>query len=72
MFIVGSSFFSETLSKSNIKTIAPICLIHIPKKMLAVGPLGPQYSLLFAWHELGSGNKNYENKICKIINFDIT
>ena len=21
--------------------------------MLAVGPLGPQYSLLFAWHELG-------------------
>ena len=23
--------------------------------MLAVGPLGPQYSLLFAWHELGSG-----------------
>ena len=22
--------------------------------MLAVGPLGPQYSLLFAWHELGS------------------
>ena len=23
--------------------------------MLAVGPLGPQYSLLFAWDELGSG-----------------
>ena len=23
--------------------------------MLAVWPLGPQYSLLFAWHELGSG-----------------
>ena len=23
--------------------------------MLAVGPLGPQYSLLFAWHELGRG-----------------
>ena len=22
--------------------------------MLAVGPLGPQYSLLFAWDELGS------------------
>ena len=21
--------------------------------MLAVGPIGPQYSLLFAWHELG-------------------
>ena len=21
--------------------------------MLAVGPLGPQYSLLFAWYELG-------------------
>ena len=21
--------------------------------MLAVGPLGPQYSLIFAWHELG-------------------
>ena len=53
MFIVGSSFFSETLSKPDIKTIAPICFIHIPPKMLAVGPLGPQYSLLFAWHELG-------------------
>ena len=23
--------------------------------MLATGLLGPQYSLLFAWHELGSG-----------------
>ena len=23
--------------------------------MLAVRPLGPQYSLLFSWHELGSG-----------------
>ena len=22
--------------------------------MLAVGPLGPQYCLLFAWHELGT------------------
>ena len=22
--------------------------------MIAKGPLGPQYSLLFAWHELGS------------------
>ena len=48
MFIVGKSFFSETLSKFNIKTIAPLCVIHIPQKMLAVGPLGPQYSILFA------------------------
>ena len=38
MFIVGKSFFSETLSKFNIKTIAPLCVIHIPQKMLAVGP----------------------------------
>ena len=53
MFIVGKSFFSEILSKFNIKTIAPLCVIHIPWKMLAVGPLGPQYSWLFAWHELG-------------------
>ena len=53
MFIVGKSFFSETLSKFNIKTIAPLCVIHIPLKMLAVGPLGPQYNLLFAWYELG-------------------
>ena len=43
MFIVGKSFFSEILSKFNIKTIAPLCVIHIPYKMLAVGPLGPQY-----------------------------
>ena len=30
MFIVGKSFFSEMLSKFDIKTIAPLCLIHIP------------------------------------------
>ena len=30
MFIVGKSFFSETLSKFNIKTIAPLSVIHIP------------------------------------------
>ena len=42
MFIVGKSFFSETLSKFNIKTIEPLCVIHIPEKMLAVGPLGYQ------------------------------
>ena len=43
MFIVGKSFFSKILSKLNIKIIALLCLIHIPQKMLAVGPLGPQY-----------------------------
>ena len=53
MFIVGQSFFSETLSKLKIKAIAPLCFFHIPKKMLGVGPLGPQYSRLFARHELG-------------------
>ena len=47
MFIVGKSFFSKTLSKFNIKTIAPLCVIHIPYKMLAVGPLGPQYCCFF-------------------------
>ena len=31
MFIVGKSFFSETLSKFNRKTIPPLCFIHIPK-----------------------------------------
>ena len=30
MFIVGKSFFSETLSKFNIKTITTLCVIHIP------------------------------------------
>ena len=34
MFIVGKSFFSEILSKFNIKTIAPLCIIQIPSKML--------------------------------------
>ena len=29
MFIVGKSFFNKILSKFNIKTIAPLCLIHI-------------------------------------------
>ena len=29
MFIVGKSFFSEMLSKFSIKTIAPVCVIHI-------------------------------------------
>ena len=53
MFIVGKSFFSETLSKFDIKTIAPLCVILIPEKMLAVGPLGPQYCRLFAWYKLG-------------------
>ena len=55
MFVVGKSFFSEILSKFNIQTIATLSIISIPLKMLAVGPLGPLYSLLFAWHELGSG-----------------
>ena len=36
IFIVGQSFFGESLSKLNIKTIAPLCVIHIPQKMLAV------------------------------------
>ena len=39
MFIVGKSFFSETLSKFNTKPIALLCIIHIPETMLAVGPL---------------------------------
>ena len=30
MFIVAKSFFSQILSKFNIKTIAPLCDIHIP------------------------------------------
>ena len=34
MFIVGKSFFSETLSKLNIKTIAPLCVIRIPPDVL--------------------------------------
>ena len=29
MFIVGKSFFSEMLSKFDIKTTAPLCIIHI-------------------------------------------
>ena len=34
MFIVGKSFFSEILSKFNIKTIAPLCIIQIPTPKL--------------------------------------
>ena len=30
MFIVGKKFFSKTFSKLNIKTVAPLCVIHIP------------------------------------------
>ena len=30
--------------------------------MLAVGPLGPQYCLLFAWHELGESGVGWGNK----------
>ena len=67
MFIVGKSFFSETLSKFNIKTIAPLCVIHIPLKILAVGPLGPQYSLLFAWYELGRDAHLASNVVYKYI-----
>ena len=59
IFIVGKSFFSKTLSKIKIKTIAPICVIHIPEKMRAEGPLGPQYSLVFALYEVG--NLSYTN-----------
>ena len=36
MFIVGKSFFSETLSKLNIKTIAILCIIHFPYQKLVV------------------------------------
>ena len=35
MLIVGKSFFSEILSKFNIKSVAPLCFIQIPKIMLA-------------------------------------
>ena len=44
MFIVGKSFFSKILSTFNIKTIAPLCLIHIPLKMLAVVNLPELYN----------------------------
>ena len=36
MFIVGKSFFSENLFKFNIKTIAPLRVIHIPLKILRI------------------------------------
>ena len=36
ILIVGKSFFSETLSKFNRKTIVPLCVIQIPLKMIAV------------------------------------
>ena len=45
MFIVGKSFFSESLCKLNIKTIPTLCFIHIPLKMLAVWPFAGIYSL---------------------------
>ena len=32
MFIVGKTFFSKILSKFNTKTVAPLCIIQIPKK----------------------------------------
>ena len=38
MFTVGKSFFSESLSKFNVKTIAPLCVIHIPLKMPKISP----------------------------------
>ena len=45
MFIVGKSFFSETLSKLNIQTIAPLCfsyfkeLTNREKKHLKMWPM---------------------------------
>ena len=36
MFIVGKSFFSETLSKLNIKTIGSLCVIHILSGILSL------------------------------------
>ena len=40
MFIVGKSFFSKILSKLNIKTIAPLCVIHIPSEILLLDKNG--------------------------------
>ena len=37
MFIVGKSFFSEILSKFNIKTIVPLCIIQISTLWCWVG-----------------------------------
>ena len=37
MFIVGNSFFSETLSKLNIKTTGAISVIDISSKVLSMG-----------------------------------
>ena len=45
MFIVGKSFFSEILSKFNIKTIAPPKILQI-KVFSKIG--GPNVNLLFA------------------------
>ena len=42
MFIVEKSLFSETLSKLNIKTIAPLCDINISSEMLSKGLMGQQ------------------------------
>ena len=54
MFIVGKSFFSENLSKFNIKTIAPLCVIHIPSKIC---------------HNLWSSSETLSTKPLEIDNF---
>ena len=36
MFTVGKSFFSETLYKFNIKTIAPLCVIHNSRSVMVM------------------------------------
>ena len=46
MFIVGKSFFSETLSKFNIQTIAPLFVIHTPWKIYLSKNLPVSISIL--------------------------
>ena len=72
MLIVGKSFFSRILSKLNIKTIAPLCVIHIP--------LGPQYRvraidsentvIVIQWGSMLPKNSKWEklnlNNLCRI------
>ena len=75
MFIVGKSFFSKTLSKFNIQTIAPLFVIHTPWKILAVGPQycslvtlsSCQHSLLNINIRLQNITRNIWDRIYKIL-----
>ena len=71
MFIVGKSFFSETLSKFNIKTIAPLCAGHLRLTLTGIAILISKEKNLMremfsTWHVLPALGRSILPWLCLV------